>query len=655
MIQVLFGNSASSFLHLQQISSPRFLCISFLLRYVMPGSLAILENYNSNCLTGQAAIGGLVLFILVSRSSDYQQQKRKQYKVKSSQHIQMLKEQSEGLSVKNRFIATLAHEIRNIVTKQAIYSLLIVSSIVTNANFLKEAGVWNNEVVSELAEASEVLSEILNNTLDISKLEEGKIEFNKKYESIRSVVDAVLNVSKANAQKKDIKLQAQYEPSLPQLLEFDKARVTQIIMNLVGNAIKFTPSKGIVTVKAGWSSGAEQPKATISQEKAKEDAPVILVNGDQEKKKDFSTAIKETPKKDVFKDMAQQRVKNMRAFSSQAVSLFGVRSNSPETPEKVPDEINAEVPPKEKVEKHALLVHFHRRSLGGTTVRNVECVRRNLMEHYPVLQTEIEETKVDLLKPALENNKDCEGLPENVRYCTDKHLNEAVPSPSVNSSIDKRHSPDKINLSLFKLGKTSKDFRMSSYHLDVGKQSSQGQTCKSRQPRRSRRQHQSRQFSLRRAVTMNADTPEASYKASNITQEGNLVITVSDTGCGMTKEEKARLFQPFSQTNKGVYTKFGGTGLGLWLCHKLITAMKGTISCDSIKDKGTTFTISLPVKYKANESPVYFLSPYYITIVTKNILNFQGPHRNQSGKRRGRNLAILEQIWLQNNFLPIIR
>ncbi len=49
--------------------------------------------------------------------SEYQQQKRKRYKETSLQYIQMLKERTEDLSIKNKFIATLTHEIRNFVTK----------------------------------------------------------------------------------------------------------------------------------------------------------------------------------------------------------------------------------------------------------------------------------------------------------------------------------------------------------------------------------------------------------------------------------------------------------------------------------------------------------------------------------------------------------
>ena len=122
----------------------------------------------------------------------------------------------------------------------------------TNSLVLKESQTWNSEVVNELVEASHMLSEMLNNTLDMSKLEEGKVEFNKKYESIQNVMESILRIVKPNAIKKRVEVNANYDKSLPPLLELDRSRVTQIIMNLLGNAIKFTPMDGNVTLNVKW-------------------------------------------------------------------------------------------------------------------------------------------------------------------------------------------------------------------------------------------------------------------------------------------------------------------------------------------------------------------------------------------------------------------
>ena len=69
----------------------------------------------------------------------------------------------------------------------------------------------------------------------------------------------------------------------------------------------------------------------------------------------------------------------------------------------------------------------------------------------------------------------------------------------------------------------------------------------------------------------------------------NIVICVHDTGCGISEEQLAHIFEPFATYKKD------GTGLGLAICDQIIRAHKGSISVTSSVGKGTSFTISLPV------------------------------------------------------------
>jgi signal transduction histidine kinase len=75
----------------------------------------------------------------------------------------------------------------------------------------------------------------------------------------------------------------------------------------------------------------------------------------------------------------------------------------------------------------------------------------------------------------------------------------------------------------------------------------------------------------------------------------NVVINVTDTGCGMSQEIQDRIFEPFF-TTKGEE----GTGLGLSICYRIIQEHEGQITVDSEEGKGTTFTITLP---QAKERP----------------------------------------------------
>ena len=81
-------------------------------------------------------------------------------------------------------------------------------------------------------------------------------------------------------------------------------------------------------------------------------------------------------------------------------------------------------------------------------------------------------------------------------------------------------------------------------------------------------------------------------------QEGRVTIEFicRDTGIGMTKDFKKRLFEPFAQEHTGSRTKFSGTGLGMPITKKLIEKMGGTITFESKKGEGTTFVIRIPFK-----------------------------------------------------------
>ena len=77
--------------------------------------------------------------------------------------------------------------------------------------------------------------------------------------------------------------------------------------------------------------------------------------------------------------------------------------------------------------------------------------------------------------------------------------------------------------------------------------------------------------------------------------EGTLTIAVVDTGIGMSKEGLRRIFSPFSQADTQTTRLYGGTGLGLTLCRQLIERMHGEIKVDSKEQKGTRFTVILPL------------------------------------------------------------
>lgn len=78
----------------------------------------------------------------------------------------------------------------------------------------------------------------------------------------------------------------------------------------------------------------------------------------------------------------------------------------------------------------------------------------------------------------------------------------------------------------------------------------------------------------------------------------DLQITVSDNGCGIPQSSQSQIFTKFFRADNGRVLKSDGTGLGLYLTKLILQSLGGTISFDSIENRGTTFRVSLPTKLK---------------------------------------------------------
>lgn len=96
-------------------------------------------------------------------------------------------------------------------------------------------------------------------------------------------------------------------------------------------------------------------------------------------------------------------------------------------------------------------------------------------------------------------------------------------------------------------------------------------------------------FTSRGSVSMRATISASPTGASE------LIISVVDSGIGVSADVRQRIFDPFTQADGSMSRHFGGTGLGLAISSRIVAKMNGTIRVESEPDKGTTFTVTLPV------------------------------------------------------------
>jgi signal transduction histidine kinase len=145
--------------------------------------------------------------------------------------------------LKSNFLATVSHELRTPLTSIIGYSEMLLEGIAG------EVPGEQREFVTTIREKGEQLLGLIKGLLDLSKLESGTMSLRKASMEVAPLVRDVAQTMAPHAKKKGISLHVALEPSLPTLWA-DAERLRQVLLNLVENAIKFTPASGSVTISA---------------------------------------------------------------------------------------------------------------------------------------------------------------------------------------------------------------------------------------------------------------------------------------------------------------------------------------------------------------------------------------------------------------------
>jgi PAS domain S-box-containing protein len=142
-------------------------------------------------------------------------------------------------SAKSRFLATMSHEIRT-----PMNGIIGVTELLS----LSKLSAEQNEYVRIVHDSGRSLLRVLNDILDYSKIEAGKLELEYFDFEVRAQLTSIVSLLGPQFATKRVMLASEVEPDVPLALRGDPGRIRQVLMNLMGNALKFTPPGGAVRV-----------------------------------------------------------------------------------------------------------------------------------------------------------------------------------------------------------------------------------------------------------------------------------------------------------------------------------------------------------------------------------------------------------------------
>ncbi|MEZ5870423.1 MAG: HAMP domain-containing sensor histidine kinase [Nitratireductor sp.] len=158
----------------------------------------------------------------------------------------------EANLAKSRFLATMSHELRT-----PLNAILGFSEVMMGEVLGPIGNPTYKDYINDIHNSGKHLLNVINEILDLSRIEAGRQELVEEAVRLVHVIDDARHMVQIKAKSKNINVICQFEEALPQIWADERA-VRQIALNLLSNALKFTPPGGSIWLKVGWTSSGGQ-------------------------------------------------------------------------------------------------------------------------------------------------------------------------------------------------------------------------------------------------------------------------------------------------------------------------------------------------------------------------------------------------------------